>query len=67
MTQFISYKYIYSSSKLFVFLYSLEFVKAIGNTVTKVTLPRGQEASARVIKHVAGTGRTGTKAVFLIF
>ena len=38
-------------------------MKAIGNTVTKVTLPRGQEASARVIKHVAGTGPIYVRAL----
>lgn len=28
----------------------------MGNSITKVSLPVGQEANARVIKHVAGQG-----------
>ena len=31
-------------------------MKAVGNSITKVSLPVGQEANARVMKHVAGQG-----------
>lgn len=31
-------------------------MKAVGNSITKVSLPVGQEANARKIKHVAGQG-----------
>ena len=36
--------------------FRFEFVKAIGNTITNVKLPEGQEANAKTIKHVAGNG-----------
>lgn len=45
------------------FLNSFEFVKAVGNSVTKLTLPSGQEASGRVIKHVAGQGPVYVRAL----
>ena len=37
----------------FLFI-SFEFVKAVGNSITKVSLHVGQEATARVMKDVAG-------------
>ena len=35
---------------------SFEFVKSVGNTISKVKLPEGQEANARIIRHISGTG-----------
>ena len=42
---------------------SFEFVKAVGNSITKVALPIGQEATARVMKHVAGHGPVYVRAL----
>ena len=47
----------------FFFFISFEFVKAVGNSVTKLTLPSGQEASGRVIKYVAGQGPIYVRAL----
>ncbi|XP_028416238.1 uncharacterized protein LOC114540164 [Dendronephthya gigantea] len=33
-----------------------EFVKAVGNTITKVKLPEGNEVNGKTIKHIAGNG-----------
>lgn len=49
----IQLSYLCLCSFLFI---SFEFVKAVGNSITKVSLPVGQEANARVMKHVAGQG-----------
>jgi len=38
-------------------------VKAVGNSITKVALPIGQEATARVMKHVAGHGPVYVRAL----
>ena len=35
---------------------SFEFVKAVGNTISKVQLPKDQEINGRIVKHVSGTG-----------
>ena len=35
---------------------SFEFVKAVGNTIAKVQLPKDQEINGRIVKHVSGTG-----------
>lgn len=43
--------------------FRFEFVKAIGNTITNVKLPEGQEANAKTIKHVAGNGPIYIRAI----
>ena len=35
---------------------SFEFLKAVGNTISKVQLPKDQEINGRTAKHVSGTG-----------
>lgn len=46
-----------------VLFISFEFVKAVGNTLTKVRLAENQELDGRTIKHVAGSGPIYIRAV----
>lgn len=38
-----------------ILIIRFEFLKSVGNTISKVKLPEGQEADARIIKHISGS------------